>query len=445
MNRPASSPDLPGTGNDTSALSRTGDNEPLLLDVSPAKGFSIMLVLYLLWFLDFATRYTISPMFPLIKNDLGLSDTQLGLLSSIVLIAITLLSIPASLLIDRWRRGRLIAIMALIWSVASILSGMSANFYQLLFSRALLGVGEAAFASGGMAMISAIYRKSKRATITGIWNTAIPLGLGAGMAGGGLLAMHFGWRMSFVIAGIPGIILGIAAWFFPDYENTVKNVGGTGESILATLAELLKKKSLVMLYTSVAVFMCFSQAVSFWGATLLVRMFDFDIAQAGFFMGSQSILALVSAPLGGMIADRISRSNPSNKVRFCFASTLLTILFYSTGIMTKSVACLYISAFFSMFFLAAQMAATQEIVPAHQRATSYGVYVMAQYLLGGLWGPLLLGYISDTVSLEFAFVTVMSIGLIGCAGYLGASVFFNKDVADAREKDREYSRRTLSI
>lgn len=414
-------------------------SESLLLNISRGKGFSIMFVLYMLWFLDFATRYTISPMFPLIKEDLNLSDTQLGLLSSIVLIAITLLSVPASLLIDRWRRGRLVAIMAIIWSAASICSGFSTNFYQLLISRGMLGVGEAAFASGGMAMISAMYRKSRRATVTGIWNTAIPLGLGAGMAGGGWLALHFGWRMTFIIAGIPGLILGITAWFFPDYENITEKSDAVKESIFHVLKELLRNKTLVILYTSVAVFMVFSQAVSFWGATFLIRMLDFNITQAGFFMGSQALLALLAAPLGGMIADRISKNNPSNKVRLCFVSTLMTILFFCAGTIQGNLLFLYIGAFFSTFFLAAQMASTQEIVPPHQRASSYGVYVMSQYLLGGLWGPLIVGYLSDTVSFKFAFLTVTCIGLIGSTGYLAAGIFFNADVEAARKKEIAHS------
>lgn len=226
---------------------------------------------------------------------------------------------------------------------------------------------------------------------------------------------------------------------FPDYENVREKNDAGNEKVSHVLKELLRNRTLVILYTSVAVFMVFSQAVSFWGATFLIRMLDFNLAQASFFMGSQALLALIAAPLGGMIADRISRNNPSNKVRLCFASTLLTILFFCAGTIQANLLFLYIGAFFSTFFLAAQMASTQEIVPSHQRASSYGVYVMSQYLLGGLWGPLLVGYLSDTVSFKFAFLTVTCIGTIGSMGYLIAGIFFNADVEAARKKEIVHS------
>lgn len=429
------------SGTDDKAAAKGSAEEGLLLDLPKKKCFMIMAVIYFLWFLDYATRFVISPMFPALKADLGLSDSQLGLLTTIVLASITVLALPVSVLIDRWRRGRLISIMAVVWSGASVFSGTSANFSHILISRGFLGAGESAFASGGMAMISAMFKKERRATITGIWNTAIPLGIAVGMALGGWVTLHWGWRKAFMLVGIPGIILGVMAWFFPDYKNEKRpSAGSANKDVIATLRELLKNKTLVILYTSVALYMMYNQAINYWGATYMVRYFKLDLAQAGILGGSQALLSFVASPLGGIFADKISRKNPANKIRLCFFSIFACMLFYVLGGgVLFCIPLLFVGSFFSMFFIAAQMTSTQEIVPAHQRATSYGLYVVTQYLLGGLWGPLLTGVLSDMKDLGFALGVMTVVGLIGCFGYLVAAHFFNNDYRMAREKEKACS------
>ncbi|MFA5079503.1 MAG: MFS transporter, partial [Dehalococcoidia bacterium] len=114
--------------------------EKLLLPLPKWKMWYVMVVLYVLYFLDFATRAVVSPMFPILKKDLGLSDAQLGWLSTIVLAMVGLLSIPLSYFIDRWRRGRMLSLMSIVWSIASFFSGLSANFTQLLVPRGILAV-----------------------------------------------------------------------------------------------------------------------------------------------------------------------------------------------------------------------------------------------------------------------------------------------------------------
>jgi len=124
------------------AMNRPGEEaeEKLLLPLPTWKLWYTMIILYLLYFLDFATRAVISPMFPILKQEMGLSDTQLGWLSTIVLAMVSLLAIPLSYFIDRWSRSKMISLMSFVWSAGSFFSGLSNTFTQLLITRGYWGL-----------------------------------------------------------------------------------------------------------------------------------------------------------------------------------------------------------------------------------------------------------------------------------------------------------------
>ena len=414
------------------------DSNELLLKLPKWKIVYIMVVLYGLWFLDYATRIVISPMFPTLQKDLGLSDSQLGMLTSVVLGVITVLALPLSYIIDRWRRGKLMSIMGIVWSIGSFCSGLSNSFGHLFVSRATLGVGEAAYSSGAVAMISAVIKKERRATAISLWNTAIPLGIAAGMVLGGWAAAHVGWRHAFYALAVPGVILGILAWFMPDYKNRVveeKHKSQTG--FLPTVKQLLKNKTLVWLYIGFGLFTLQVQACMYWGPTFFHRYFGMDVAKAGMMSGVISMSLLIAGPIGGLLADRVARKNPRNKLFLCFISVVLSLLFSISGYALRVIPLVFMGAFFMVFFVAAQATITQEAVPIFQRSSSYGLYVLTQYLLGGLWGPWLCGVISDASNLLNAFYIVTAIGLIGAVGYLLSAKYYLGDVEAAQEQDRK--------
>ena len=106
-------------------------------------------------------------------------------------------TLPVSILIDRWSRIKTIGMMAVLWSAAILACAFTKNLGQLFAARTAIGLGEAGYAPGGTAMISSLFPKEKRAKILGIWNASIPLGSALGIALGGIIADHFGWRHAF--------------------------------------------------------------------------------------------------------------------------------------------------------------------------------------------------------------------------------------------------------
>ena len=116
---------------------------------------------------DYMSRQVLSAVFPFLKAEWALSDTQLGSLTSVVALAVGILAVPLSLLADRWGRVRAIVLMAVVWSVATAASAFAAGYDQLLLSRVFIGVGEAAYGSVGLAVVLAVFPAYRRAAFTG--------------------------------------------------------------------------------------------------------------------------------------------------------------------------------------------------------------------------------------------------------------------------------------
>ena len=417
--------------------SNNDKEEKLLLNLPKWKIWYVMVVIYFLYFLDFATRAVVSPMFPILKKDLGLSDAQLGWLSTIVLAMVGLLSIPLSFLVDRWRRGRMISLMSIVWSIASFFSGLSAGFGQLLATRGILGVGEASFNSGGQALIMAMIKKARRATVTGIWTTATSLGMAFGMVIGGWMAVNMGWRTAFMVVAVPGIIFGILAWFMPDYKNRPKEENDSSKassiSFGSTMKAILTNKTCISLYISFGLLYYFLNTIVYWLPTYFTRYMGMDVARAGSMTAVVMISALIASPLGGWLGDVMSRKNPANKMLLAFLCVILSILCYVAAIVFNAWPLFFVVTFFSYMYIPAQHTASQEIVPFYHRASAYGIYIFCMFFLGGLWGPAVTGMVSDASNLQMGFWVNGAVALVGSAGYFITYRLFNGDYAAARK------------
>ncbi|MCX6002419.1 MAG: MFS transporter [Chloroflexi bacterium] len=416
------------------------EEQDLLIKVPRWKiGYSIV-VLFVLYMLDYAIRSVIGPITPALKADLGLSDTDIGWLMSVVLIGVAIFALPLSMVMDRWRRSRLVSLISIVWSAAGVFSGFCINFGQLFATRAFVGIGEAGFVSGGMALIAGMVRKARRAFVTGIWAAAIPLGSAVGFLVGGWVTKSWGWQAALWAIAVPGIIFGILAWFIPDYKISKDTLEKTGNrksmAISTTLKEMIRIKTLPILYVGIALSGCFQQGAIPWVPVLLNRSMGIDNAVASTFSSGIAMLAVISMPLGGWVADKVSRRNPSNKVLVMLAGTFMASILIAAGAYLASLPLFIAGGFFIPFGVSAQLNAVQEIVPAYRRATAMGFYMMALYFLGGMWGPMIMGAISDVSGIQIAYVVLCGIGFISTLGMLWASRSFNADYQRANEIDR---------
>src|SRR6266487_4187265 len=172
-------------------------------------GFTILFIINVL---NYADRYVLPAVLPKIQADMGLTPLQEGLLGSSFLFVYALATLPLGVWADRSIRKNIVALCVGIWSVATVLAGITVNFLQLFSVRSVLGIGEAGYAPASLSLLGDFFSKAKRGRILSYWSAGTLLGAAFGFTVGGFIADALGWRYAFFVVGIPGLIAAFLAW-----------------------------------------------------------------------------------------------------------------------------------------------------------------------------------------------------------------------------------------
>jgi len=387
----------------------------------------IFVLLFLLYLFDYADRMVVNSMFTAIQRDWGINDTQSGWLVSVIYLAIGLLTFPVSLLIDRWSRTKTIGIMAIVWSMATILCAFTGNYVQLFMARVLIGFGEAGYAPGGSAMISALYPVEKRSKMMGFWNASIPIGSAIGVTMGGIIASTIGWKHAFGLVAVPGLIVAILFLFIKDYKTVdLSKIDASNKKIRMEtrdiFREFITKPSLILTYFGMAAIVFVTTAMIVWLPKYFETMGGYDPKKAGTIAGAIMMLALIGAPLGGWLIDRWRKTQKKARLLFPAISTFVSAVLLFFGIVVfRGVPQLIVLFGFGvviMTFIAGAGAVTQDVIHPGLRATSYAIAVAVQNLLGSFTAPIVLGKISDLSDLQKA-MNILPVALL-----IGSVLFF---------------------
>jgi MFS family permease len=404
-----------------------------------AKGYTnyVFVLLFLLYMFDYIDRMIVTSMFVHIEEALGITHTQSGLLVSAVYWSIVLLTFPVSILIDRWNRTKTIGIMAVIWSLATALCALTGNFVQLVMTRALIGIGEAGYAPGGSAVISGLYPESKRSKMMGLWNASIPLGTAIGVLLGGIIATRLGWKHAFGIVAIPGLIVAILFFFVKDYKTVDLSI--TNEFNVKTkmkakdkLAQFLSRPSLILTYFGFAAVVFVTTSLITWLSTYFHVTREVPVEKAGSMASVVMVLAIVGAPVGGIITDRWRKKNLRARLLFPTITSLLSALFLMIALWMTTGTVQYV--FFLLMgvsvtaFVPAAAAVTQDVIHAGMRAMSYAVAVVVQNLLGASTAPLVIGRLYDLYDIKTAMALLPFMLLLGAILFFIGSRFYVKDL-----------------
>ena len=168
--------------------------------------FAVFVLTFGLLLSDYMSRQVLSAVFPFLKVEWVLTDTQLGSLTSIVALTVGLLAVPLSLLGDRWGRSKAIILMGALWSLATLGCAIAANYEQMMLARFFIGLGEAAYGSVGLAVVLMVFSPRTRASLTGAFMAGGSFGSVLGVFLGGILAVQLGWRWSFGVMAVLGIV-----------------------------------------------------------------------------------------------------------------------------------------------------------------------------------------------------------------------------------------------
>ncbi len=403
----------------------------------------ILTTLFAIYMFDYADRFVVASMIDFIKRDWMITDAQAGWLMSVILLFITIFSVPTSMLIDRWSRRKMVALMTLFWSLSTLACAFTRNYWQLMIARACIGIGEAGYAPGGTAMLSAAYPESKRGRVMGIWNMAIPLGSGLGMIAGGMIAKHYGWQHAFGVVAIPGMLLAVSAWFLPDYKNIKpeQSAWGAGQGFVANTVRVFSTPSLVLTYLGFAMNVSVTTALMTWLPSYFERVGVAGEGQGGMYATPVMALVIVGAPLGGILADRWHKRSKRSRLIFPAITSALAALTLAVAFGFfkghAQIGMLVLYGIFVTCFIAPAVSVTQEVVHPGLRAFSYAMCVIVQHLAGDIWSPPLIGKLSDSMGLEKAVLFIPAYGFMAALFFLIASFFYERDLEKVQKVELE--------
>jgi predicted MFS family arabinose efflux permease len=187
---------------------------PRFAPVSANYGRYALGLLVAIYTVNFLDRQIITTIGESIKTDLRLTDTQMGALGGIFFAAVyTILGIPIARVADKANRPWVMTISLALWSGFTVLSGFARNYGVLAFARAGVGIGEAGCSPTAHSLLADYFPPQKRATALAIYSMGISIGTLLGMAIGGIVAEHYGWRNAFLVAGAPGLVFAVLAIF----------------------------------------------------------------------------------------------------------------------------------------------------------------------------------------------------------------------------------------
>lgn len=363
---------------------------------------ALLVVVYTFNFID---RQILSILIEPIKLELGLNDTQMGLLTGFAFaLFYATLGIPIARYADRANRRNLIAAALGIWSMMTAVSGLAGNFWHLLIARIGVGVGEAGCSPPAHSIIADYFPAEKRATALGIYSLGIPVGIMFGLFAGGWINEYFGWRMAFFVVGLPGLALAVVVRFTmrePERGMAEGRVAASAQpSIRETLNYLWKKPSFRHLAFAAALTAFVGYGVVTWVPAFLIRSFDMGTGEIGTWFGL--ILGIpggIGIALGGYLADRFGAKDTrwflwTTAVALLLA-TPFNLLAYLGPTSVIALTAMIIPVMLGNFYQATTFSQTQGLVELRMRAVAAGILLFIINIIGLGLGPLAVGMLAD--------------------------------------------------
>ncbi|WP_431676360.1 MFS transporter [Kitasatospora sp. KL5] len=377
---------------------------------------------------DYMSRQVLNAVFPLLKAEWLLTDAQLGSLSGVVALAVGVLAFPMSLLADRWGRVRSLVVAAATWSVATLGCAVAAGYGQMFVGRLFVGIGEAAYGSVGIAVVLSVFPIGMRATLSGAFIAGGAFGSVLGVAIGGFVGQHLGWRWAFGTMGIFGLVLAVVfALVVTEKRLHPGPRPGRAERaaaapLRALLPRLFSSVSVVSAYVGSGLQLFIPGALIAWLPSFFNRYYAMPAAKAGGTAGIFALLIGIGMIGGGMASDRISRSDAARKWLVAIACSLGSLVLLTAAFRLPTGApqlvLLGAGALLSGATAGPAAAMVANLTPDAIPATAFGTLTLANSLLGLAPGAAITGVIADRTGLLGALQLVPLVALLASACFL---------------------------
>jgi MFS transporter, Spinster family, sphingosine-1-phosphate transporter len=417
-------------------------SSPLETSSLPARSSLALSVLTLINLLNYLDRYVVSGIVPDLKAaPLGLSDSQIGLLTTAFMLVYMATAPIFGALGDRGSRTRPIAVGVFIWSLATILSGFAANYAHLLAGRALVGIGEAAYVAISPALLSDCFPRSQRGRVLSVFNMAIPVGAALGYIVGGLMSHHYGWRQAFFVAGAPGILLAVIVLRLPDPPRGVQDeatspthtasVAAAKKSPAAIYWHLLRQAPYMLVVLGYAAYTFALGGLAVWMPNFLERVHGIPAVKATTSFGAIVVVTgFLGTFIGGWLGDYWIKSSRQAYLWMSGWVTLLAAPFAYVALTAQAPSVYYTAIVIAELLLFMSTgpinSAIVNLVSPTQRASALALSMFTIHLLGDVPSPTLIGWMSDMSSLGKAVLIVpVAVVISGIVWLISARVAGN--------------------
>jgi len=385
---------------------------------------------------DYMSRQVLNAVFPLLKAEWSLSDTQLGALSGVVSLAVGALALPLSLLADRWGRLRSLVVMAGLWSLATLACGLANSFEQMFVARLLVGLGEAAYGSVGLAVILSVFPVRMRATVSGAFLAGSMVGSVLGISIGGFLAARLGWREAFAGMALFGIVLTICYPLVVKESRLATEAPAAGRTAAAAsrprLRTLISTKSVICAYLGSGVQVFISGALLAWLPSYLHRDYGMTVAASALIAAIFVLSTAAGMTICGSLSDRIGRDSPRTKLSLAMAYCLVCCGLLSAAFLLPAGLPQLVLIALGMFFGAGTVgpagAMVANLTPPQLHGSAFGVLSLANNLLGLAPGPIVTGMLADAFGLRMALQLVPLVSLVAAGIFALARGSYQQDL-----------------
>lgn len=389
----------------------------------------VLATLLVIYTFNLADRYLLTGLIGPIKAEFGIGDGTIGLLMGpAFVICYVALGIPIARLADRSNRVRIIAAGCVVWSLATVATGMATGPVGLALARIGVGIGEAAFFAPAVSLLSDYFRPERRGLAIAVLSLATYFGQIMGQAGGPALAAIDNWRLAFYAMGVPGVLLGLLALLLirePRHTARVPDGRADRETpLLALVVRLARTPCFVLLTAGFVLGSLSGIAFGFWGAELMTRLYDLDpVKVKSAFALNFGLSSLVGMLLFGVVADRVASRGMHWPVRLSALAilvvTVATLLVTWSDRFTTAILLAVPAGLVGGGWGVGVMVTLQYILPPRIRASGTALLNTITALTAYVVAPWVTGLLSEALG-DSAASLRMALTLIIPCGFAGA-------------------------
>jgi predicted MFS family arabinose efflux permease len=360
-------------------------------------------------------------------------------------LAFSLFVLPVGWLLDRTSRVKLLSLMLALWSGLTALGALATGYWHLFLVRMGVGGAESASSSGSQSLIASLFPVKERSSAMGVVFSGLAIGTGIAFAGGGAAAQAWGWRSVFLLAGIPGLLLAGFMWLMfkePPRTHSQDREAGPAPSMWKVAAFVARNRPILFSVVGLTLATMSSASVWTWTMPVLVRQHGMSLTKAGLVVGTASgLMKFISTAGSGFLADWLARGRidrlwivPTCALTLSFPVCLAMAVAPSVWLATVLVMILGMTV---GTHYSAPKAVIVSVTPGHMRSSVAAIEELTLNLIGGGFGPLLTGFLSDRLggkeSAGRALAATLSLNLVAALCFWLSTRGGSKEAAPAEQ------------